>query len=318
MSITSKELAKILNLSPAAISMALNNKPGVSTATRKLVMETADKYGYDFSKLAEKHNLKGTIYFVIYKKHGAVVSDTPFFSELSEGIALGCKKADYKLKISYVYEDEDIVEKQLEEIQYSDCIGMIVLGTEMKPEDLKPFQKLPIPFVLIDSYFETVSCDCVLINNVQGAYLAASHLIRKTKKQPGYFKAVRAHGMSSAKSIVHLLTPSMDGAYADMKEIIEKGEELAPCYFADNDLIAMGAMKALKEAGYRIPQDIAIAGFDNLPFSKVFEPALTTINVPKLYMGEMAAARLVEMLKAPSSNPVKIEVGTTLVERKSS
>ena len=58
---------------------------------------------------------------------------------------------------------------------------MIVLGTEMKPEDLKPFQKLPIPFVLIDSYFETVSCDCVLINNVQGAYLAASHLIRKTK-----------------------------------------------------------------------------------------------------------------------------------------
>jgi len=181
MSITSKELAKILNLSPAAISMALNNKPGVSTATRKLVMETADKYGYDFSKLAEKHNLKGTIYFVIYKKHGAVVSDTPFFSELSEGIALGCKKADYKLKISYVYEDEDIVEKQLEEIQYSDCIGMIVLGTEMKPEDLKPFQKLPIPFVLIDSYFETVSCDCVLINNVQGAYLAASHLIRKTK-----------------------------------------------------------------------------------------------------------------------------------------
>ena len=109
MSITSKELAKILNLSPAAVSMALNNKPGVSTATRKLVMETADKYGYDFSKLAEKHNLKGTIYFVIYKKHGAVVSDTPFFSELSEGIALGCKKADYKLKISYVYEDEDIV-----------------------------------------------------------------------------------------------------------------------------------------------------------------------------------------------------------------
>ena len=334
MSITSKELAKILNLSPAAVSMALNNKPGVSTATRKLVIETADRYGYDFSKLAEKHNLKGTIYFVIYKKHGAVVSDTPFFSELSEGIALGCKKADYKLKISYVYEDEDMVENQLEEIQYSDCIGMIVLGTEMRPEDLKPFQKLPLPFVLVDSYFETVSCNCVLINNVQGAYLAASHVIRKTKKQPGYlhssyeignfaernsgfFKAVRAHGMSSAKSIVHHLTPSMDGAYADMKEIIEKGEELAPCYFADNDLIAMGAMKALKEAGYRIPQDIAIAGFDNLPFSKVFEPALTTVNVPKHYMGEMAAARLVEMLKAPSSNPVKIEVGTALVERKS-
>lgn len=334
MSITSKELAKILNLSPAAISMALNNKPGVSTATRKLVLETADKYGYDFSKLAEKHNLKGTIYFIIYKKHGAVVSDTPFFSEVSEGVATGCKKADYKLKITYIYEDQEDVGEQLEEIQYSDCIGLIVLGTEMRPEDLKPFQQLPLPFVLVDTYFETITCDCVLINNVQGAYLAASHLIKKTKKQPGYlhssydignfaernsgfFKAVRAHGMSSAQSIVHRLTPSMDGAYADMKEIIAQGETLASCYFADNDLIAMGAMKALKEAGYKIPGDIAIAGFDNLPFSKVIEPSLTTINVPKHYMGEMAAERLVTLLHDSSAAPVKIEISTSLVERRS-
>lgn len=334
MSITSKELAKILNLSPAAISMALNNKPGVSTATRKLVLETADKYGYDFSKLAEKHNLKGTIYFIIYKKHGAVVSDTPFFSEVSEGVAAGCKKADYKLKITYIYEDEEDVAEQLEEIQYSDCIGLIVLGTEMRPEDLKPFQKLPLPFVLVDTYFETITCDCVLINNVQGAYLAASHLIKKTKKQPGYlhssydignfaernsgfFKAVRAHGMSSAQSIVHRLTPSMDGAYADMKEIIAQGETLASCYFADNDLIAMGAMKALKEAGYKIPGDIAIAGFDNLPFSKVIEPSLTTVNVPKHYMGEMAAERLITLLHDSGAAPVKIEISTALVERRS-
>ena len=334
MSITSKELAKLLNLSPAAISMALNNKPGISTATRKRVLETADQYGYDFSKLAEKHNLKGTIYFIIYKKHGAVVSDTPFFSEVSEGVAAGCKKADYKLKITYIYGDEEDVAAQLEEIRYSDCIGLIVLGTEMHPQDLKPFQKLPLPFVLVDTYFETITCDCVLINNVQGAYLAASHLIKKTKKQPGYlhssydignfaernsgfFKAIRAHGMSSAQSIVHRLTPSMEGAYADMKEIIAQGETLASCYFADNDLIAMGAMKALKEAGYKIPGDIAIAGFDNLPFSKVIEPALTTIHVPKHYMGEMAAERLITLLHDAAAAPVKIEISTSLVERRS-
>lgn len=338
MSITSKELAKILNLSPAAVSMALNNKPGVSTATRKLVIETADRYGYDFSRLEKKHNIKGTIYFIIYRKHGAVVGDTPFFSALSDGIAQGCKKADYKMRISYIYEDERNVAEQLEEIQYSDCVGMIVLGTEMQPEDLKPFLALPLPFVLLDTYFETISCNYILINNVQGAYLAASHLISRTKKQPGYlhsaypignfaernsgfFKAVRAHGMASSKSIVHLLTPSMDGAYADMKEIlenIENKEELAPCYFADNDLIAMGAMKAFKEAGFRIPQDIAIVGFDNLPFSKVIEPSLTTIHVPKQYMGEMAAARLIELLCNPSASPIKIEIGTTLIERRSS
>ena len=92
--------------------------------------------------------------------------------------------------------------------------------------------------------------------------------------------------MSSSRSIVHILTPSMEGAYADMLEIIKNGEELASCYFADNDLIAVGAIKALKENGYRIPQDIGIVGFDNLPLGSVIEPALTTIHVPKQYMGE--------------------------------
>ena len=102
-----------------------------------------------------------------------------------------------------------------------------------------------------------------------------------------------------------------------MKEIIAQGEPLASCYFADNDLIAMGAMKALKEAGYKIPEDIAIAGFDNLPFSKVIEPTLTTINVPKHYMGEMAAKRLIALLHDSGAAPVKIEISTALVERRS-
>lgn len=335
MSITAKELAKKLNLSPAAVSMALNNKPGVSTATRKRVMEMADRYGYDFTRLSEKHNIRGSIYFVIYKKHGAVVSDTPFFSELSDGIALGCKKANYKMKICYIYEGEADVIKQLEEIQYSDCIGMIVLGTEMEAEDLKPFQNLSIPFVLLDTYFETISCDCVLINNVQGAYLAASYLIKKTKKQPGYlrssysignfterssgfFKAIRSHGMSASKSIVHLLSPSLDGAYADMKEILKNGEELASCYFADNDLIAIGAIKAFKEAGLHIPEDIAVVGFDDLPTCRIMEPPLSTIHVPKLYMGEMATERLITLLGNPGASSVKVEIGTTLIKRKSS
>lgn len=332
MSITAKELAKKLNISAAAVSMALNNKPGVSTATRQLVLDTAEKYGYDFSKLAEKRNITGSIYFVIYKKHGTVVTDTPFFSQVSEGISLGCKRQNYNLKVNYIYEDDDTLIRQIENIQFSDCCGIILLGTEMTASDLTPFLKLPVPLVLLDSYFDTAPCDSVLINNVQGAYIATLHLIQKCNKQPGYlrsayeisnfterasgfFNAIRSSGMSVSKSIVHSLTPSMEGAYADMLEIIKNNEELASCYFADNDLIAVGAMKAFKQCGIKIPEDISIVGFDNMPISSVIEPSLTTIHVPKKYMGETAANRLISLIREPGQPPVKTEIATTLLKR---
>lgn len=333
MSITAKELSKKLNLSEAAISMALNNKSGVSTATRKRVVEAAEKYGYDFTRISGRHSAPGSIYFVIYRKHGAVVADTPFFSELSEGIQQTCKEQGYKLNISYLYGDESF-DHQLSDIKYSDCVGLILLGTEMRPEDIKSFSGWNLPIVLLDVYFNSVDLDCILINNIQGAYQATDYLITKTKRQPGYlhssysisnfeeradgfYKAVRAHGMSAGKSIVHLLSPSIDGAYEDMKTLLQQKDELAPCYFADNDLIAIGAMKALKQAGYRIPEDIAVIGFDNLPMSSYIEPSLTTINVPKHYMGEMAALRLIELLHAKQFVPIKMEINTNLVKRRS-
>ena len=333
MSITAKELAKKMKLSEAAVSMALNGKPGVSTETRRQVMEAAEKYGYDFTRISGKNQGGGTIYFALYRKHGAIVSDTPFYSELSEGIQSKCREKGYKLNITCL-DGDDTYEKQVEDIQYSDCAGLILLGTEMQPEDFAPVGRLNIPIVLLDVYLPHVKRDCVLINNVQGAYLAADYLITKTKKQPGYlrsayrisnfeeradgfYKAVRAHGMSASKSVTHSLTPSIDGAFADMLEIIEKKEELAPCYFADNDLIAIGAMKALQRSGCRIPEDIALIGFDNLPMSSYIEPGLCTVNVPKQYMGEMAAARLIELLHARQFVPVKLEVGTNLVKRRS-
>ena len=123
--------------------------------------------------------------------------------------------------------------------------------------------------------------------------------------------------MSTSRSIVHRLTPSVEGAYADMKELLARGEPLANCYFADNDLIAVGALRAFREAGYRIPQDIAIVGFDNMPVCTYIEPALTTIHVPKEYMGQMAVRRLHELISHSDSQPIKIEISTTLQKRKS-
>ncbi|MDR1060343.1 MAG: LacI family DNA-binding transcriptional regulator, partial [Clostridiales bacterium] len=332
MPITAKELAKKLNLSAAAVSMALNNKPGVSYQTRKEVNAAAKRYGYDFARLSERRFGAGvSVCFILYKRQGAIVADTPFFSQLSEGIEAGCKNARIKLQISYMHKCDD-VGRQLEDIVYSGCSGIILLGTEMLPEDLVPFNGLVVPMVLLDAYFDTLACDCVLINNVQGSFLATDYLISKTKKQPGYlhstytignfeeradgfYKALRHHGMSTSKSIVHKLTPSVDGAYADMLALLEGGEETAPCYFADNDWIAIGAMKAFAAKGRRIPGDVSLVGFDDVPAAGFVEPALTTVNVPKRYMGEAAARRLIEIMGDRRQSPVKTEVMTSLALR---
>jgi len=336
MTITAKELAKKLNLSEAAISMALNNKPGVSTATHIRVVDAAKKYGYDFTRITEfmeSNATHGTINFIIYKKNGAVVSDTPFFSQLSEGIDNECHNCHYNLSISYLYDHDDI-ENRLNEIIDYKCSGIILLGTEMIPADFSPFSKLTMPLVVLDTYFDTINCNFVLINNSQGAFQATSHLIKQCKNQPGYlhssyaignfnerangfYHAIRANGMSTSKSLVHYLTPSMDGAYADMNLLLDNGEEPASCYFADNDLIAAGAMKAFREHGYNIPNDISIIGFDDLPICNYIEPMLTTIQVPKQYMGQMAVNRLIELIHTRHSCAVKIEIATKLINRKS-
>jgi LacI family transcriptional regulator len=334
MSITAKELAAQLGISAAAVSMALNDKPGVSTQTRKRIKAAAEKAGYDFTRIRQREIADGSIYFIIYKKSGAVVSETPFFSELSEGVSTACKERGQKLKITYLYEDDlqQYPQTVLENLTFSDCIGFILLGTEMEASDITVFEKLSLPMVLLDSYVDTIHCDAVLINNIQGAYLATTHLIKKCKCQPGYLKsvypinnfrersdgfyrAIRANGMSTSQSIVHTLSPSYEGAYADMKDLLERGESLAKCYFADNDLIAAGAMKAMKEAGFQIPADVAVIGFDNLPVSQIILPNLTTVNVPKQYMGTIAVERLLQRIKKPAIPVVKTEIAVSLVDR---
>ena len=333
MNTTAKELAEKLGISAAAVSMALNNKKGVSDATRQMVLEAAERYGYDFTRITAKRRPAQSIYFVYYRKHGAIVNDNPFFAEISESIQRSCQEHGFKLNIRYLY-DEDNLAAQIEDLIYSDCAGMILLGTEMQNGDFAPFENVNIPLVLLDVYLESVQRDCILINNRQGAFTATDYLIRRVKKQPGYlrssymirnfeeradgfYQAVRSHGYSSSKSLVHRLSPTMDGAYADMMEILERGEPLAPCYFADNDMIALGAMKAFQSRGLSIPEDVAIVGFDNLPMCGFVNPSLTTVNVPKSYMGEMAVGRLADLMAAKRFVPIKLEVQTNLVKRQS-
>lgn len=329
MSVTAKQIARQLNLSEAAVSMALNHKPGVSTRTRHRVLETAKSLGYDFSKHSSPGTSPGLIYFLYYNKLD--IFTMPFFKELIRGVEDAIDNSGYRLCHQHLYAIDDI-EEQLERLSLPGSDGIILLGTQMTREDFAPFAFLNHPIVLVDTGISSVKADCVQINNMEGARAATDYLIKKRHRQPGYlrscyplnnfeeradgfFKAIRQNGMSPSHSVIHCLGSTVDAAYADMLAVLDAGEPLASCYFADNDDLAIGAMKALKERGYRIPEDISLIGFDNTPFSAYVDPPLTTVNVPKYYMGQLAAQRILSVLKAAEFHPVKVEVTANLIIR---
>lgn len=332
MSVTAKELARILGLSPAAVSVALNNKPGVSDETRQRVLAAAKEYNYSSGVHQPKESVQRRISFVLFKKaDGSVVDDTPFFSSLTEGIATTCRKHGFSMDMRYIYERRSTF-SEINELATSGTDGIVLLATEMKEEDFAPFERVSVPIVILDTYFENICRDYVLINNIQGAYLATDTLIRARGTQPGYlrssysignfaeradgfYKAIRKNGFSPSKSIVHSLSPSVEGAYNDMKAILASDAEHADCYFADNDMIAIGAIRAFRKFGYKLPEDIAVIGFDNVPNCDIINPPLTTIHVPKQEMGQLAVERLIYIMNNKNAAPVKTQLLTSIVYR---
>ena len=264
MSITAKELAQRLHLSAATVSMVLNRRPGISDETRDLVLSEAKRCGYDFSKI--KTPPPGTVYLVVYKKHGEVVGDTPFFFQVIEGIETTCRDTGYRLQLFYFNEVAPAAE-QIELINNSGCSGVILLGTEMFLEDYRPFQSLHVPLVVLDSYYDELPFTTVLINNARGAFLATNYLVSEGHRNIGYlqsaraisnfeeradgfFRALRQNEIKKNMSYVFRVTPVQGVAYREFSRILDTHPALPTGFFADNDIIALDCIRALKELSY--------------------------------------------------------------------
>lgn len=332
MSIKLKDVAQSLGISPATVSLALNGKPGISETTRQRIFSVIREMGHP-ELLPVDSNASKSIHFIIYKDRNVIVSETPFFFQLMEGIEIRCRYHGYKLMISYVNESNNTTEYISSLIQ-KDCAGILLLATEMRTADLAPFSNLSLPFVILDSYFEREKYDCIAINNTHGAYDATDYLIRNghtkigylqssyriknfSARYQGFIKALDAHKIPLEPSYILKLGSSMETSYYSMCEYLKSDFAMPTAFFADNDLIALGAIKALKEHNYEVPGDISIIGFDNTPLSQATEPNLTTVNVPKQRMGVLAVDRLVSRINETPEEFIKLEVGTTLVIRDS-
>lgn len=325
------DIASIAGVSPATVSKALNGRKGVSEYTKQKIFNIAKEKGYQ----KDNNRIQKSIRFVIFKKHGLVVSDTPFFSSLIEGIEKESRTQGYETLITHVCTNDVDFKETIDGIKNDYCDGMLILATEMNFEDIGVINNINIPIVIVDNYINGKNYDSILINNTDAAFKATEFLIKNGHtrigylhssifinnfhyRKIGYLDALRENNLNANEQHEFLLEPTMEGSYRDMKKLLEQNTiELPTAFFADNDIIAFGAIKALKEKGIKIPKDVSIVGFDDMPFCEITNPSLTTIRVFKQELGSIAVKRLIEKINSNDSITQKIEVNTELIIRNS-
>lgn len=332
-----KDIARELGVSPTTVSLVLNNKPGVGEKTREIIINKINELGCEdlLKKGSGQVSHKGYIGFVVYKREGSIVDESPFFNYLLEGMTARAYDNGYILNFIYINSNMSQEEKEAQ-IKGIDYKGLLVFGVEMIYEDLDVLKKSNLPFVIIDNSFPESDIDAVAINNNLGVSKAVDYLYEMGHRRIGYIKSkVRINSFEERRSafkrkLRHLRIEE------DRKHILNVGysksliqedvsiyldsmnkEELPTAFFAENDFLGCNVMRMLQEKGYQVPGDISVIGFDNRPISELVEPRLTTINVPKEIFGPESVALLISKIEEKRQQSLKIVVGTNIIVRES-
>ena len=328
MKVSVKKISEITGFSPATVSNALNYKKGVNAETSAKIFKAAQDLGY----YEENHIRK--VKFVMFKRDGSVVEDSPFFIQLISGAEQECRACGMEMQLCNLDKRDPGYKEQAKWIMNDKASAVVLLGTEMMDSDIDLIRGMTCPFIVIDYWKEDMSFDAMLINNADSARMATEYLIANGHKEIGYLQgkfrikpfrsrsagyqtALQKAGIHLNKDYIVTMSTTIDGAYEDMKRNLMGKPKLPTAFLADNDMIALGAMKAMAEVGVRIPEDVSIVGFDDLTFSSISYPPLTTLRVPKQEMGRAVVRRLRDMIKDNDGIKMKMQMCTQFIERKS-
>lgn len=331
--VTIKDIAEQLGVSPATVSLALNGRPGVNEETRLAVLNLANRLGYRGTTSKKAVAPQGVINFLIYRKSGSIITSTQFFTRLVVAVEKAARAHHYTLTITYC-DGQDQLASCIAEAAAAQSSGIVMLGTEMEHDDLPIVSNAPLPIVVLDNELTASPLDMVSIHNLDGVWQAVHYLHDQGLKDIGYLRSsvpitnfeMRYLGYTYAMnqfhqkidaSKVYELSPSLEAAQQDMNAVLERGGALPEAFIADNDLIALGAMRALQQRGLRIPEDIAIIGFDNIPLAEYAQPPLSSIEVPCENLGKSAVETLRWRIRNPKSTPRNVATGTELIARES-
>ena len=330
---TLRDIAERANVSPATVSNALNGRGGVSKTVQENILALAQEMGYQVGK--ETARTGRHVRLIVYKTHGKVIKYNQFFSEIMESIQLECYRSGLELLISHVSaQDRTDSADQVSWFRNEECAGMILLGTEMRAEELAPFMGARSPLVVLDNLFRLENVHAVAMDNWQAGYLAGKalmdaglrdiHHITSTipfnnmeERRRGLRDALEDQGLTLGEDRIWSVRTAMEEAYEDMRALLAKRGKPPEAFFAGNDSMAIGCMRALVEAGYSVPEDVSIIGMDDTSICLACTPQLSTIHVDTQELGRTTVRMLTSLSEEEGAAlcPLKVTVGVRLVMR---
>ena len=330
--VTIKDIAKELGISPSTVSRALKDHPDISTKTKDKVKGLAKKLKYRPNEIALSLKHRKT------KVIGIIVPEMVhhFFSSIISGISEVAYANGYNVMITQSSESYEREVKDVQSLISSRVVGVLasVAKTTTNFDHYQSLLNNGIPVVFFDRVSPNIAADRIVVDDFSGAYKAVIHMLKAGRKKilhlaapqhlligqnrvAGYKKALAEFGIPINENLIVKCDTYEDGVQ-ETKKLLEKGI-IPDGIFAVNDATAIGAMKAVKKAGYKIPDDVSVVGFTNGLISKMTDPTLTTIEQQGFLMGTVAAETLLKRISGEMDNmePITKSLKTELVVRES-
>ncbi len=330
--ITLEKVAELAGVSRSTASRVVNRKAGVREDVRLRVRKVIEETGYrpNLAARALASNRSSIISLIVPHAASTLFTD-PYFPRLIQGITLACNKNNLSLSL-FLFQNEDEEEILTRRIANTSLVDGVIIASSQFDDPLIPHLVANgVPLVVVGRQDQYPEVSFVDIDNVNGAYAAVTHLLRRnyrrvahitgplnmvsgTDRLLGYKKALQDRGFTFKEKLVVEGDYTEAGGYAAMQQLLTANPDSV---FAASDQMAIGALRAVREAGLQVPQDIALVGFDDLLPPGNIQPRLTTIRQPVVQIGQEAVSVLLDIIRNGPSPANRIILDTQLVIRES-
>lgn len=309
---TMKDVAQRAGVSPSTVSHVINETRFVSQQLRDRVLRAMRELNYQPSAVARSLRTKKTQVVAL------VIPDitNPYFPEVARGVQDVAEENKYSVILCNTDRVRGRELRFLKALRGQWVDGLILNPSEVTSGDLQDLQDAQIPVVLIGSQIDHPDLDVVMVDNVQGAYDAVSHLIDLGHRRiglvggqraassgeqrfQGYIRALADHDIPVDEEIITEGRFTREGGYESMKRLLAL-QSPPTAVFASSDVMAIGALMAIQEQGLQVPNDVSLVGFDDIAEASTTTPRLTTVSQPKYQTGEVAAQLLFDRVEGAS------------------